>query len=280
MKHRIQSTLVLAALLLAAAVWLPPAGVLVVLLLISTLGTLEFYGLLDHAGVLHFKIVGTVGGALLITVTWICLRYRTLSAAYEFEWIVLFVITVVVLLRQFPQKHNQRPLETIGSTLLGVMYMPFMFNFFTKLLMTWDQWTGRMMVLYLIAVVKAGDVSAYVVGCSLGRHKLIPRISPLKTWEGCAGGILGGMVVSLLFRLCAGNDLGDMPFRLSDALILGGVLPAVGIIGDLTESLLKRAAGVKDSGHLIAGMGGVLDLIDSLLFAVPALYIYARLFMK
>ncbi|RKX32326.1 MAG: hypothetical protein DRP22_02420 [Verrucomicrobia bacterium] len=277
---RVQSTLLLAAGLLAAAFWLPPAGVLAVLLVVCTAGTLEFYGLLDHAGVLHFKIVGTVGGLLLILTSWFSLENASAASSYEYEWFVLFGITVVVLLRIFPQKHNPRPLETLAATVLGVMYVPFLFNFFTKLLMVWGGWEGRLLVLYLIVVVKATDIGAYAVGCSIGRHKLLPRISPLKTWEGTIGGILIGLLASIGFHYLVGDDLGVVSFPLRDAVALGLLLPMAGTVGDLTESQLKRAAGVKDSGRLILGIGGVLDVIDSLLFAAPALYIYSRLFMS
>ncbi|HIE10670.1 MAG TPA: CDP-archaeol synthase [Kiritimatiellae bacterium] len=276
---RVQSTLLLAAGLLAAAFWLPPAGVLSVLILVCGAGTLEFYSLLDRARIRHFKVVGTVGGLLLVATSWFSLQNADAAISYEYEWFVLFGLTVVILLRIFPQKHNPRPLETLAATLLGVMYVPFLFNFFTKLLMVWGGWEGRLLVLYLIAVVKATDVGAYAVGCSFGKHRLLPRISPLKTWEGTTGGIFCGLLASILFHQVVGGDLGVVSFNLCDAAVLGLLLPLVGVVGDLTESQLKRAAGVKDSGRLIMGVGGVLDLIDSLLFAAPTLYIYSRLFM-
>lgn len=276
---RVQSALLLAAGLLAAAFWLPPAGILAVLLLVCAVATLEFYSLLDNAGVLHFKVVGTTGGLLLVLTSWFSLGRAPATISYEYEWFVLFAVTVVVLLRIFPQKNNPRPLETLAATILGLMYVPFLFNFFTKLLMVWGGWEGRLLVLYLIVVVKVTDIGAYLVGCSIGRHKLVPRISPLKTWEGTIGGVAAGLAASIFFHCIVGGDLGVVSFSLKDALVLGLLLPVAGVIGDLTESQLKRAAGVKDAGRIILGMGGMLDLIDSLLFAAPTLYIYSRLFM-
>jgi len=276
---RVQSALLLAAGLLAAAFWLPPAGILAVLVLVCCAGTMEFYSLLDHAGIRHFKVVGTLGGLVLVATSWFSLENADATISYEYEWFVLFGLTVVILLRIFPQKNNPRPLETLAATLLGVMYVPFLFNFFTKLLMVWGGWEGRLLVLYLIVVVKVTDVGAYTVGCSFGKHKLLPRISPLKTWEGTIGGIFCGLLASILFHHMVGGDLGVVSFNLRDAAVLGLVLPLAGVVGDLTESQLKRAAGVKDSGRLVMGMGGVLDVIDSLLFAAPTLYIYSRLFM-
>lgn len=140
--------------------------------------------------------------------------------------------------------------------------------------------TGRMMVLYLVGVVKISDVGAYFSGCTLGRHKLYPRLSPKKTWEGLAGGVISSLIVSLLFYVLAGGRLGVLHLGLIDALVLGCILPVVGVLGDLFESLLKRASGLKDSGSTIPGMGGLLDVFDSLLFGAPVLYAYAVLFMK
>ena len=139
--------------------------------------------------------------------------------------------------------------------------------------------TGRMMILYLVAVVKMSDVGAFFTGRSLGRHKLFPRLSPKKTIEGLAGGIVSSVVVSLLFFWLTGGALGSIQFGLIDAIALGIILPIVGVFGDLFESLLKRAAGMKDSGTLIPGMGGVLDVLDSLLFGAPVLYAYVVLFL-
>lgn len=279
LKHRIQSALVISAALLAAAFWLPPRGVLGVLLAVCALGTLEFYSLLDAAGIAHFKIVGTAGGLALVATTWLSLRHGSAAVSYEWEWFVLFGAMAAVLLRQFPQKHNPHPLSTIAGTLLGVMYVPFLFNFFTKLLMAWGGVEGRLLVMYTIVVVKSNDIGAYLIGVGLGRHKLLPRISPAKTWEGLLGGLAVAVLVSWIFCLGARGNLGVVRLTAAQALGLGLLLGGAGVLGDLTESLLKRAAGVKDSGRIILGMGGVLDVLDSLLFAAPAMYIYARLFL-
>ena len=136
------------------------------------------------------------------------------------------------------------------------------------------------MILYLIAVVKASDTGAYFTGRFLGRHKLIPRLSPNKTWEGLAGGFLFSLIVSLLFWWFAGGQLGVVSLRVWDAAILGVLLAGSGVIGDLVESMIKRNADIKDSGHLIPGMGGVLDVLDSLLFGAPVLYAYAVLVLR
>jgi phosphatidate cytidylyltransferase len=121
-------------------------------------------------------------------------------------------------------------------------------------------------------VTKFSDIGAYGVGMWIGKHKMIPRVSPGKTWEGFAGGMLASLAVSIalvhIFRI-------QMPgFGLRDAIILGVLLPLASVVGDLAESVVKRDAQIKDSGKAIPGIGGMLDLIDSILFTAPVLYFY------
>jgi phosphatidate cytidylyltransferase len=133
---------------------------------------------------------------------------------------------------------------------------------------------GRFYVLYFILVTKLSDSGAYVVGSLIGRHKLVPRISPGKTWEGFGGAIVVSTAASLLFVHFLGHRMvGMTPLH---AVILGIVLGSAAVIGDLIESLFKREAGVKDSGRLFPGIGGILDLLDSLLFNAPIMYLYLR----
>jgi phosphatidate cytidylyltransferase len=129
-------------------------------------------------------------------------------------------------------------------------------------------------LLYLLAVTKFTDAGAYVVGRVLGKHKMIPRISPGKTWEGFVGGLVASVSMSVLLpKLMPGGLKG---FTLVDSLVLGILLSLASVVGDLAESLVKRDAHVKDSGHIIPGIGGVLDLIDSLLFTAPVFYFYVH----
>ncbi|HPF98867.1 MAG TPA: phosphatidate cytidylyltransferase [Kiritimatiellia bacterium] len=279
LRQRLQSGFLIGGALIAGVFWLPTPWVVVALMAVCGLALWEFYGLLSAANIPAFRYVGVFSGLALVATTWFSLRASG-GAPSDLEWILLFLVTCAVFLRQFPQKNNPRPLETVASTLFGFMYAGYLFNFFTKLLTAWGDAEGRLLVLYLVLVVKFSDVGAYFVGCSFGRHKLFPRISPAKSWEGLCGAILAGVVVSLLFRTISGGQLGMLTMHVWDALILGVLLVVLGIFGDLTESLFKRAAGVKDSSRMILGMGGVLDVLDSLLFTAPALYTYVRLFMK
>jgi len=125
-----------------------------------------------------------------------------------------------------------------------------------------------------VLVTKFSDTGAYAVGSLIGRHKMIPRVSPGKTWEGFGGAIFLSTVSSLLFVQIFGAHMFGM--NSMHALILGVVLSSTAVIGDLIESLFKREAGLKDSGHFFPGIGGILDLLDSLLFNAPIMYIYLR----
>jgi len=117
-------------------------------------------------------------------------------------------------------------------------------------------------------------MGAYVVGSLIGKHKMIPRISPGKTWEGFGGAIVISTGASLAFVHCFGSHLKGM--NVNHAIILGVILSTTAVIGDLIESLFKRECGAKDSGSILPGIGGILDLLDSLLFNAPIMYLYLR----
>jgi len=154
-----------------------------------------------------------------------------------------------------------------------------------------EQWAGAFWLLYLLLVVWAGDILAYFVGKSLGRHLMAPRISPKKTWEGAAASLAASLIVgSLLFTyalqissfllrvgLIQRRDglFGLEKPELWPIILLTIALNVAAQLGDLVESLIKRGAGVKDSGTILPGHGGMLDRIDALLFAAPVLWYYA-----
>lgn len=198
---------------------------------------------------------------------------RAPSKANDFEtsFVIIFVLGLCV--RQFVSKKNTAGIVAISTTLFGLMYVPWLLNFIQKI-NYFPGVDGRYYVLYFILVTKFSDSGAYIVGSLIGRHKMIPRISPGKTWEGFAGAIVVAAGASYLFAHWAGPRLTGM--TATHSIILGGMLAATAVIGDLIESLFKRESGVKDSGSLFPGMGGILDLLDSLLFNAPLMYLYLR----
>ena len=130
-------------------------------------------------------------------------------------------------------------------------------------------------MLYCIVVTKFSDMGAYVVGTLCGKHLLIPHISPKKTWEGFFGALAFSILGSYGTLYLAGDRLHYL--NAMHAGILGVLLGLAAIIGDLSESVIKRSTDTKDSGNMLPGIGGVLDLIDSLLFTAPLLFFYCRL---
>ena len=154
-----------------------------------------------------------------------------------------------------------------------------------------EQWSGAFLLLYLLLLVWAGDIFAYFVGRSLGRHFMSPRVSPKKTWEGALASLLASLAVGVLlynYALPISSALlnahliekRDGYFALEKpplwpVLLLSAAINVAAQLGDLVESLIKRGAGVKDSGSILPGHGGMLDRIDALLFAAPMLWYYA-----
>ena len=184
-------------------------------------------------------------------------------------FIVIACLFIFVL--QFTRRDGSQALASIAVTLFGLLYIAWFFSFFIKLKFLPG---GALLVAFLILVTKTGDIGAYLIGSSLGRHNLIQRISPHKTVEGT----IGGLGFSILSALASKSYLPD--FSYGHLVILGILLGILAQIGDLAESLLKRDCGVKDSGTNLSGFGGVLDLVDSLLFTTPIFYFYIKVLMK
>jgi len=196
---------------------------------------------------------------------------------FETTFLILFVLGLC--LRQFVSRANATAVAGIATTLLGLMYVPWLLNFLQKInffpfAAGSPADAGKYFVIYFILVTKFSDMGAYAVGSLIGRHKLVPRISPGKTWEGFGGAIVVSTAASVAFVHCFGAKMVGMNLR--HAIVLGVVLSITAVIGDLIESLFKREAGVKDSGKLFPGIGGILDLLDSLLFNAPIMYLYLR----
>lgn len=244
-------------------------------------GLFEFHKLLSLARFPHFRRTGLFLGTVLILGSLLAARTLGHEAAFSLECAALLCGILWIFLRQIFHKNPEtEPLAVIGYTLLGLVYIPFLGASAANLLYLTPatpegQMTGHLYVLYLALVTKMSDCGAYLTGSIIGKHPMIPRISPKKTWEGFAGALLHSTVASvLLVRLFPESlSLIGGPWR---AAGLGAFLGLVAVVGDLAESVIKRATGAKDSGHALPGIGGALDLIDSLLFTAPLLYLFLR----
>jgi phosphatidate cytidylyltransferase len=174
---------------------------------------------------------------------------------------ILAASLVAALVMHSRRQRVDGAMANAGGTLLAITYLGVLPGFFLPICMSHSAW----MLLAIVMVVKAADIGAYATGRLIGKHKLIPWLSPEKTREGFVGGLVFAALVAV------GVFTGFYRFSYAQAVICGLVLGAVGQLGDLLESLLKRDAGVKDSGTL-PGFGGLLDLLDSPLLAAPAAY--------
>src|SRR5690349_4785971 len=252
--------------------------------LISAFGLLalwEFYRMLDHASLPNFKITGMICGAILLVGSFYYFSKVGPAQSYDFELSVLLFFLLTVFTRQmFFGLRDDEPLRTMAYTLFGLLYVLWLFNFITKILYLTPRSTdgivtGQFYVLYLVAVTKFSDMGAYLTGSVIGRHLMSPHISAKKTWEGFFGAIVFALLCSLaLYKLMPGH-LSVLNWM--HATVLGLLLGVAAVLGDLAESIIKRSTGVKDSGNLLPGIGGALDLLDSLLFTAPLMFFYMRL---
>lgn len=165
-------------------------------------------------------------------------------------------------------------LQRIFSTVFGVIYTAVMFGFVLRVICFGGgvMEGGVFLMLFLVLVTKFGDAGAYAVGVLFGKHKMIPWISPAKSWEGLVGAYLGVFITTSVTLWLCGSRLA--PLSWTSGLLIAPVLCTVGVIGDLAESVLKRCFVIKDSGHSLPGIGGILDLTDSLIFTAPVFYFY------
>ena len=240
----------------------------------------EFYTMLDHRELPNFKITGMICGAVMLAGSFYYFAKMGPTGSYDFEIAVLLFFLLTVFGRQmFARLRHDEPLQTMAYTLFGLLYVLWLFNFTTKILYLTPRAngavTGQFYLLYLIAVTKFSDMGAYLTGSAIGRHLMIPHISAKKTWEGFFGALALALLCSLaLFKVMPGH-LSMLSW--THATMLGLLLGFAAVIGDLAESIIKRSTGVKDSGNFLPGIGGALDLIDSLLFTAPLLFFYLRL---
>jgi phosphatidate cytidylyltransferase len=179
--------------------------------------------------------------------------------------VVLCVATVVLLSWMVLNGQIEKGIGRVGAFAFGLTYIPVMLGFLGGLRAHW----GVPGVVTVLAVCKFTDIGAYYAGTFIGGPRLAPRVSPRKTWAGAIGGTMAAVVMSLAL-----SAIRLSPLSLPIAALYGVMLGPIAVLGDLTESLMKRQAGVKDSGNLLHGYGGVLDIIDDVLFAVPFSYLF------
>ena len=259
-----------------------------IIMLLNVAGLLEFYGMVNANGLPRFKWLGLAGGVTLVGTLFVYLSglakqqlgEPTTGGAAELE-LGIFAVLLLALLGRRVFAHPAAPsFSMVSHTMLGVLYVSWLLGFLLKIYFFAEQagagFDPGYCLLFFILTTKCSDIGAYSLGSLIGRHKMIPSVSPAKTWEGFVGAILLSTAAAMVMADYWGPDrLGGM--TLGHAAALGPVLAVGAVIGDLVESVFKRDSGVKDSGSFFPGIGGILDLLDSLLFNAPLMFLYLRL---
>ncbi|MFM2242136.1 MAG: hypothetical protein RLZ97_991 [Verrucomicrobiota bacterium] len=255
-----------------------------VLVMISTI---EYFRMLKAGGVKCFPRYGVLLAAVYSGALYAMLLGdvdRSLPDRLDGMAIFAAIAGAFFLQLRYPIR-GLEAMQAVASNVLGFIYLAFLFNFAARLVFVVPgegEVPGAMVLLWMIAVTKFTDMGAYIVGSMIGRHKMIPHVSPGKTWQGFGGAIF--------FALLAGCGLygwfhGDIDGFATGLHVLGSwpqvialsvALALLAVVGDLAESVVKRSLSVKDSGQMLPGIGGALDLIDSLCFTAPVLYFYLK----
>jgi phosphatidate cytidylyltransferase len=264
-------TAIVALPILLYSVWSPIPYFFVVLAAIAAVLALnEFYALAAKAGCRPFEIIGHLGVILLIA----CFVWQ------RPQWVIAVLSALVIAslgARLARPQEMAASLISASSTIFGVVYVGLLCAMLVGVRMIGDSMVSphiasKLLTLFF-AIVMLTDTGAYYTGRAIGRHKLAPRVSPGKTIEGTTGGFVAALGAGPLCRLIFFPEL-----PLVESMILGALVSILGQAGDLVESMLKRGSGVKDSSNLLPGHGGMLDRLDSILFAAPAIYYYSRYF--
>ena len=246
-------------------------SLLVLLALMIVGGMVEFYGLAEKRGLAPQRVLGLVTGLLLLV-----LNFALVSTHIEVfgEAMRPFGVGLAMLLLLFPlmficelYRKHENPLANIAVTITSVFYvaLPLSMLLYVPIIGR-EVWNGWALIGY-VALVWSNDVFAYLSGMAFGRHRLFERLSPKKSWEGFFGGLIGAVVAAAVVARLMGDNL-----YVWCGLAVVVVITAV--LGDLVESMFKRAADVKDSGNLIPGHGGVLDRFDAMLVSAPFAVVY------
>jgi phosphatidate cytidylyltransferase len=232
---------------------------------ILSLGGIELSRLAAGKGLVVLNPVAAIGLALLAT-TWYWPQLLHISLG-QYVLLVVALVLAAMLLQQHFRLGNGGALANCGISCFSMLYLGLLGAFVLGIRIEGGPW----MTLMFIFVVKCSDIGAYTFGKLFGKHKLSPRVSPGKTWEGLAGAVVAAVAVSIAFAVVFGI------MRLWLAPVFGACLAVIGQLSDLAESMLKRDAQQKDSSNRVPGFGGILDVVDSLLFAAPVAYVFFRL---
>lgn len=278
--RRLGSTLGLWTLIVASIAVGSDWGFFFLILFMALVALYEYFHMVKEQGAPVFTLTGMLCATVYLTGSFLHLRSHGGTSSPDLEVAVVVGFLFLIFVRQmFRAAAHREPLEAIAYTVFGLLYIPWLFNFVTKIIYlspptATGEPTGQYYVIFLLLVTKFSDMGAYVFGSLFGRHPFAPHISPKKTWEGFFGALFSALLGSYWLYAMIPDRLPALRFE--DVTILGLVLGVSAVIGDLAESIIKRSTLAKDSSQVLPGIGGTLDLIDSVLFTAPLMYFYLR----
>ena len=243
------------------------------LLLIVVVGMWEFYNIAAATGATPHRTLGLAAGIVLFVTSFFIFDgfVSDIRSADSVDMLIggILYFSVLIPLCFVVELFydSETPLRNVATTLMGIFYVayPMALMLFIPILIT-GEWQPESFLFYLF-IVWGNDVFAYLVGIAFGKHKMAPRISPKKSWEGLAGGVAGAMAMGAIGSFVVGGPLGMW-------LGLAAVVAVTSVFGDLVESMFKREADIKDSGRIMPGHGGILDRFDALLISSPFAFVY------
>lgn len=256
-----------------AAILISPWSFIGIFFLITTLGLFEFYKLI-HSDQTHPQVLSgiIISQVLLLILTW------ALWMGSGIQWLVVAIPLVAVVFIVELYRKKEHPFQNIAVTLTGIIYLTLPVMLIIKIAFGFTPdddipYHGEV-IMGCIFILWGSDTGAYMIGSRFGKHRLFERISPKKSWEG----FFGGLFTALLVAWIISNWFADL--TLIEWMIVAFIVVTTGALGDLVESMLKRSVGVKDSGTLFPGHGGILDRFDALFISMPFLFFYLVIIEK
>lgn len=276
--ERALSTVILWGVTVGVFVSMQPWAYFGLMFFLATMGAWEFRKMLDGQPGKGCRTIGFLTGVVMLVMLWATiLRETAVRPGFDWEMTGLLIAVAGGFCWRFRVGIAGR--ESINAVSDGIMtyvYVPVLFGSFAMRLafapVSDAAVPGAWLVLLMLTIAKFTDMGAYLVGSMIGKHKMAPKLSPGKTWEGFGGALLFALIAGYGIWFLAGDALAWLPVgHVAPLSLIAGVFA---VAGDLSESVLKRSLGVKDSGKLMPGIGGVLDLVDSMCFAAPVVYLY------
>ncbi len=275
LRQRVLSAVIFVPILFAS-IWFRNPWFSIVVAVAALLGVFEFYSMVSRKGWQPLTFFG-----MLWTLFFVFNAYYTPKYSSDNVYIVAtsaligLAITLSLVWMLFLRPSGEKTMASWAASVTGIFYMGWLLSYWVLIMNSYGgDWNGRSWVFLALFSTFAVDTTAYFVGRAWGRHKMAPTVSPGKTWEGAAGGLVGAIAAVIILALIL-----NVGISYSEMIILGVIIAVFAQLGDLAESKLKRSMGVKEAGNLIPGHGGILDRLDSIVFTGVVVYYCLRWFI-